>query len=793
MVDFELSFDVPEGLAPELPVLPLRSGVLLPGLATPFTVGRARSLAALEAVGADQFLIVAVQKDDEGDPSRENLLPVGTLARVVRVVGQNRNARSVLIQGIARVSMEITEGEPCLMARHTVLKQAFGDSPEAEAMKSLLRSSLEALRGLSEDLPLLSVAAQVQDESMLIDLLAAVLETEDEWKKDILLTLDPVARTEKVLKKLESVRELLSAQKTIHERVMSDVQGQNREVLLRKQLEAIKKELGEDEDDDLAQLRARLDERELPAEVRASVDKEFRRLERLGRTTPERSVAVDWLTWVADLPWNEESGADINLDTIEEKLNETHAGLEEVKRQVLEYMAVRKLAGRGRADVLLLVGPPGVGKTSIAQAIADATGRKLLRVALGGVRDEAELRGHRRTYVGARPGRIVEGFRRAATSDPVVLLDEVDKLGRGWQGDPSAALLEILDPEQNSAFTDHYLELPFDLSKALFIATANDLAEISAPLRDRMQVLQIDGYTNEDKRIIARGHVWKKLAENTGLAPEDLEIEDDALDDLIAGWTREAGVRQLQRVLGRLFRAAAVKKVKAELDRPLRVGKSDLKDLLGRRKFTDETHEGPHRPGVAVGLAWTPVGGDVLYIEAALVPGSGKLVVTGQLGEVMKESAQAALTYVLAQSKTLGIREDVLRERDVHLHVPAGATPKDGPSAGITMFAALASLLSGQKLRSDVAMTGEATLRGRVLPVGGIKSKVLAAHARGFQRVVLPRKNEEDFDELPDAVKKALEVVFVSEMSEVLPAVLAPPPRGARPPEERGYIGYSVA
>lgn len=793
MVDFELSFEVPEGLPSELPILPLRSGVLLPGLATPFTVGRAKSLAALDAAGPGGCLIVAVQKDEADQASGAGLLPVGTLARVVRVVAQNRNARSVLIQGLARVSMDVSEEEPFLKARYQVLRQPFGDRPEAEAMKALLRRSLEELRGVAENLPLLGVAAQVQDEDVLVDLLAALLENEEEWKKDILLTLDPVDRAEKVLKKLHGVRDLLSAQRSIQERVMSDVQDQNREALLRKQLEAIKKELGEDEDDDLAALRARLEARPLPTEVRGSVEKELRRLDRLGRTTPERSVVVDWLTWVADLPWGEESGQAIDLDLIEAKLNETHAGLEEVKRQVVEYMAVRKLAGRGRADVLLLVGPPGVGKTSIAQAIADATGRKLLRVALGGVRDEAELRGHRRTYVGARPGRIVEGFRRAGTSDPVVLLDEVDKLGRGWQGDPAAALLEILDPEQNSSFTDHYLELPFDLSKALFIATANDLSEISAPLRDRMQVLQIDGYTNEDKRAIARGHVWKKLAENTGVAPEDIEIDDEALEDLIAGWTREAGVRQLQRVLGRVFRAAAVKKVKDELERPLRITKADLKGVLGRRKFTEETHEGPNRPGVAVGLAWTPVGGDVLYVEASLVPGTGKLVVTGQLGEVMKESAQAALTYALAQARTLGIREDVLRERDVHLHVPAGATPKDGPSAGITMYAALASLLSGQKLRSDVAMTGEATLRGRVLPVGGIKSKVLAAHARGFKRVVLPKKNEEDYEELPSSVREGLEVVFVSEMSEVLPAVLAPPPRGARPPEERGYLGYSVA
>jgi ATP-dependent Lon protease len=445
-----------------------------------------------------------------------------------------------------------------------------------------------------------------------------------------------------------------------------------------------------------------------------------------------------------------------------------------VKRQVLEHLSVRKLAGSGRADVLLLVGPPGVGKTSIGNAIAEATNRKLVRVALGAMRDEAELRGHRRTYIGARPGRLIEGIRRAGAQDPVVLLDEVDKMGTGYRGDPAAALLEILDPEQNHAFVDHYLEVPFDLSKVLFIATANDLANVPGPLRDRMEVLEIAGYTREDKIVIAQRHLGKKLAENVGLGESDVVMTDDAIREAIAGWTREAGVRQLQRTLGRIWRAAAVKKAKGELNEPLVVDAKDLETYLGRRKVHDEAHEVLSRPGIARGLAWTPVGGDVLYVEASTLPGKGSLILTGQLGDVMKESARAALTFTMANATSLGIPHDVMEDKDLHVHVPAGAVPKDGPSAGVTMFMAIASLLSGRPVRDDVAMTGEATLRGRVLPVGGIKAKVLAAHRHGVKRVLLPKGNEHDIEDVPKEARDDLEFILVDDMCAALDAALVP-------------------
>ena len=773
--NFELDARPPVDLPTSLPVLCIRQGFLLPGMVSPFTIGRARSLAALDAAH-EGWLLVAMQREPVADPAPSDLLPMAVLARVVQTLGRHGDMRAVAIQGVARAWIRAVEpAGPHLVAQYERVEQVWPETAEADGVRrALLASVSEVIEVLDADAPIRALSQRIEDPGLLTDLAGALVESPPELKHELLLTIDPVERAERVIAQLARVREAVAAQKRIETKVRSQLEGNQREVILRKQLEAIQQELGQgDESSELEVLKRRLAELPLPEEARGAVNRELARLARM-QGGPERNVAFDWLQWMADLPWGKATATDLDLDLLEATLDETHFGLDEVKRQVVEHLAVRKLSGSGRADVLLLLGPPGVGKTSIATAIAEATGRKLVRVALGGMRDEAELRGHRRTYVGARPGRLAEGIRRAGAADPVVLLDELDKLGRGYQGDPGAALLEVLDPEQNHAFVDHYLEVPFDLSKVLFIATANDLSTVPGPLRDRLEILEIDGYTPEDKVRIARGHVLKKLAENAGVAEQDVVLTDAALEAAVVGWTREAGVRQLQRVLGKVYRAAAVKKAKGQLQEPLHVDAEDLKTYLGRRKVKEEVHEATERPGVATGLAWTPMGGDVLFVEASRTPGTGRLVLTGQLGDVMKESAQAALTYVRGLGGAIGEGAGDLKGADVHLHVPAGATPKDGPSAGVTMATALASLFTGRKVNSDVAMTGEITLRGRVLPVGGIKSKVLAAHAHGLTTVILPKGNGPDLEDVPESVRAALTFVLAADLAEVLDAALAP-------------------
>ncbi len=770
MADLRLDLRIPHDLPETLPVLPLRRGVLLPAVTSSFGVGRARSLAALQAA-RQGFVLVAVQREPTEEPVPSDLLSTAVLARIVEA--PRGSPAQVVLQGITRVWLQgFPSSHPYLEARWSVADSVWPNTAASEGALRAVREAVQANADLfgAQAANLLNLRLP---PSLFLDAVSAAVEGPELWKREVLATVDPLVRAEKLIHHLNYVREVIAAQQSIRERVEADARDLQKEALLRRQLKAIQDELGEgSNDDELVRLKEKLSAAALPDEVRTVVDRELKRLERLAQQGPERSVAMDWLERIADLPWGKSTAVDLDLGALEDALDRSHHGLEEVKRQVIEHLSVRKLAGHGRADVLLLVGPPGVGKTSIGQAIADASGRKLVRVALGGVRDEAELRGHRRTYIGSRPGRLIEGIRRAGAQDPVVLLDEVDKLGKGWQGDPAAALLEILDPEQNHAFVDHYLEVPFDLSKVLFIATANDISQVPDPLRDRMEVLDIAGYTREEKVVIARNHLLDKLAENTGVPLTDVVIPDEVIREVIAGWTREAGVRQLQRALGRIFRAAAVKKAKGTADGPLTIAVSDLPKLLGRRKLRDEEHDAPNRPGVATGLAWTPVGGDVLYVEASTLPGKGQLMLTGQLGDVMKESARAALTYVLSHAALLGIPENSLESRDVHVHVPAGAVPKDGPSAGVTLFTALASLLTRRPVRADVAMTGEATLRGRVLPVGGIKAKVLAAHRRGIKTVILPKANEGDLEDVPDDVRAEMTFVLVTHMEQVLEAAL---------------------
>ena len=775
-----LDFRIPHEVPATLPVLALRRGAMLPGGVIPLALGRNPSIAAAQAVENGGLLLVAMQVEPVEDPSPAQLNRSAVLARVVDRRTVAGHPPVLVVQGLARVRLTgFPSVRPHFSATFELLRETWPDTPEAAGLFETLREEILASSELfGGDAKVRSLVQAPLPPPLKVDLVAGLLDAPADWRRDLLETADPVVRAEKLLQQLGHARAVGEARKAVRERMETDSKGLHKEAVLRRQLKAIQDELGEeDHGDELERLRQRLAEVELPVAAREAVDRELKRIPRINPQSPERTVAIDWLEWVADLPWGKTTaneGKEGWLDALEAALEESHYGLAEVKRQVVEHLSVRALSGSGRADVLLLVGPPGVGKTSIGAAIAEATGRELVRVALGGVRDEASLRGHRRTYVGARPGRLIEGLRTAKTADPVILLDEVDKLGRGWMGDPSAALLEILDPEQNHAFTDHYLELAFDLSKVLFIATANDLGEVPAALRDRMEVLDIPGYTRDEKVRITQRHLLGKLATNAGLAPGEVEIEDEALREVISGWTREAGVRGLQRTLGKIFRAVAVKKARGQLTEPLLVKREDLVGFLGRRKLEEPEREHVELPGVATGLAWTPVGGDVLYVEAATMPGRGQLILTGQLGDVMKESARAALTYVLSHSAALGFDPAIVSDKDVHLHVPAGAVPKDGPSAGVTMFTALASLLTGRPVRGDVAMTGEATLRGRVLPVGGIKAKVLAAHRHGMKRVILPRKNGPDLEDVPAEALAELDIVLVDLMEEALAAALVP-------------------
>ncbi|MBA2321340.1 MAG: endopeptidase La, partial [Deltaproteobacteria bacterium] len=776
VADVLLNFALPTDLPARLPVMALRRGILLPGTVAPFVVGRERSLSAVNAA-PDGFVLVAAQREAINEPTPADLLPTATLAKIIDRTRIRGNADRVVVQGMARVSLgAFPLTHPHLEAVYSLLDDTWPDTAEADGVADAFRS---AVAESAEGLPNGEAAVQALLKlpfSLMIDAVAGMVGAPEDWLREIQLTHDPVARAERVLERLIRAREATAAQKSIRERVENSTRDQQREYFLRQQLNAIRQELGEqgDASDDLVRLREKLLAKQLPEEARGVVDRELARLERLNGQSPERSVAVDWLEWIADLPWGVQSAVDVDLTGLEDALDASHHGLDDVKKQVVEHLAVRKLQGSGRAEVMLLVGPPGVGKTSIGQAIAEATGRKLVRVALGGVRDESELRGHRRTYIGSRPGRLVEGIRRAGTADPVVLLDEIDKLGTGHWGDPASALLEILDPEQNHAFVDRYLEVAFDLSKVLFVATANDLGSIPGPLRDRMQVIEIAGYARDEKLRIARDHLLPTVAKNAGMEKDDVVFTDDAIKAAIAGYTRESGVRELQRVLGKVYRAAAVAKARTGHTDPLEVDETDLVKYLGRARFTEDAHEVVSQPGIATGLAWTPVGGDILYIEAITFPGNGNLILTGQLGDVMKESARAALTYTLANAAEIGIPADCLKGKDLHVHVPAGSVPKDGPSAGVTMFTAIASLLSGRPVCDDTAMTGEATLRGRVLPVGGIKSKILAAHRLGARRVILPRKNEVDLDDVPADVRKEMEFLLVDSMDEVLAAALRP-------------------
>ncbi len=760
-----------------IPFLPLRSGIILPGRVTTIPVGRARSRALVDSLEPGRFVVIGVQKDSEVEnPGVADVHPVAVLAAVKDKTDRGKRGVLLLVEAIERVDVRsFVSDSPFWTARIVPTHESGDDSPDARTLREALRDHMVELS--PEDSGVRDVLASDDSPGLFADRVASWIDAPTEDKIAVLLARDIPARLRLTVGLLKNAKSRAELRSRIDSEVRGELTREQREALLRKQLKAIQRELGEGEDDVLGGLRKRLDAVTLDPEARKIVEREFSRLESMPSQSSEANLIRTHLEVVADLPWNERAEVHQDIDAVSQALDEDHHGLDEVKRRILEHMAVLKLTPEARGTILCLVGPPGVGKTSLAQSVARATGRPMQRMSLGGIRDEAEIRGHRRTYVGAMPGRLVAALRKAGVKNPVIVLDEIDKLAKGYSGDPEAALLEVLDPEQNDKFTDHYLELPLDLSEVLFIATANDLGSIAAPLRDRMEIIEVTGYTTDEKLRIARDHLLPQEMHRHGLSDSQLQMTDEALLMTIREYTREAGVRKLTQQLAKICRHAALDVARngsAETEVRVIIMEEDLRVVLGRARFSHAVAERVNAPGIAAGLAWTPVGGDILYIETTRMPGKGRLEITGQLGDVMNESVRAALAYVRSNAPRLGVDSAFLDTNDIHLHVPAGAVPKDGPSAGVTIFTALTSLLSGRRVRPDTALTGEASLRGRVLPVGGIKSKILAAHRAGFTRVVLPKENEADLDEVPESVRAELEFFLVTDMEEALTAALEP-------------------
>ncbi len=776
-------------------VLPLRTGAVFPGAHLKFAVGRARSVALVRELSPGDVIATFTQRDPHVvDVALGDLYPTGTYAKVIAVKRRNPNEFELSVEGLGRAHLEeLVSSDPYFTAQVSRIDDTTLDLLEAQ---ELARALVLEVGTLARESGGALGQIQVDDDNpgQLADQLAAMIDLTTEQKVELLAEPESSARLRMLVKRLGEARAQAEVRTKIEGEVRKELGKNQREHVLREQMRAIQRELDGDENDELGTLKKRLDEAELPADARKVADRELRRLESMGGQGAEVHVIRNYLELMADLPWNKRapddltdppqaggaarSGFNAYLDKISEQLEADHYGLTDIKKRILEHVAVLKLSGNTKGTLLCFAGPPGVGKTSLGQSIADATGRPFVRVSLGGVRDEAEIRGHRRTYVGALPGRLIAAVRKAGVKNPVILLDEIDKMNQSWGGSPDAALLEVLDPEQNKAFTDHYLELPFDLSEVMFVCTANTLDTLSAPLRDRLEIVELSGYTPDEKTHIARNHLLAKRAKEHGLAEGKLIVTDAALTSIVRDYTREAGVRQLDREIKKLCRAAALevaRKTTGEAE-AVNVDAGDLVKHLGKVKFEDEIVERQAVAGVATGMAWTPFGGSILFIETSRMPGKGQVEITGQLGDVMKESARAALTYVRSNAHRLGIDPAVVEGQDVHIHVPAGGVPKDGPSAGVTIFTALVSLFTGRRVRSDTSMTGEATLRGRVLPVGGIKGKVMAAHRAGIKRVILPTRCGNDLDEVPQEVRDSLEIILVDDMSEALAAALEAEP-----------------
>jgi ATP-dependent Lon protease len=766
-----------------LPVLPVRDVVVFPGVTVPLAVGRPVSLAALERAGHGGFLVVATQRDPSTDePTLAELHPVACVVRVVRVIDARRDGKQAIVVGVVRTRMPASPepaDDAALLVRVAPLPDLDEDSPERREIWKRVVSLAEQVIDLHDDYPeeWKTFVAGIPSPGLLADVVASTLPLPPEQKVALLEEPDPARRLERIAKHLEREVTIARTQRALgRSSPGEEMDPERRQRLLRRRMRDIEGEIGEGDAGmrEAEELRERIDAAQLPEEARAQAERELQRLSALPPHAPDRHLIRTYLEWLADLPWTKQTEDKLDIPTARGVLDADHHDLEKVKDRILEFLAVRKLAPDTKSPILCFVGPPGVGKTSLGRSIARAMGRKFARASLGGVRDEAEIRGHRRTYVGAMPGRILQSLRRAGSRNAVFLLDEIDKLGADFRGDPSSALLEVLDPEQNSTFSDHYVEVPFDLSKVLFIATANTLATIPPALLDRMEVIELPGYTERDKLVIARRHLVPHQLEAHGLSPERIEVTDDALEKVVREYTREAGVRSLDRTIATLVRKCARRLAAAPSEAPLRVDAAFVSEALGAPPHLPEVAERTSQPGVVVGLAHTTHGGDILFIEGTVMPGGKgiRLRLTGQLGDVMRESAEAALSWVRANAGPLGLGGEALEASEIHLHVPAGAIPKDGPSAGVALVTALVSALSGRRARADVAMTGEISLRGRVLPVGGIKSKVMAAARAGVHTVVLPRRNRKDIVEIPAEVLEKLELRFVDTLDEVLAVAL---------------------
>ncbi|HEX6548179.1 MAG TPA: endopeptidase La [Candidatus Dormibacteraeota bacterium] len=794
-----------EAIPSTLPVLPLKNTVVFPGMLVPLAVGRPRSLQLIEDLPVvDRVIATATQLDEDTEEARwPDIHRVGTVVRIQHLLKLPDGSAQLAVQGIRRIRLaELVDDEPFTVATVEAYEEEPGPPPGDLAREALIRTAMTSFQQLVAIAPylpgeLLAAAHQQDDPVQLAYFIGHHIRLSTDARQQLLEAQGPRDKLTHLIGLMAHELEVLELGRRIQSEAEEQMGRAQREYFLREQLKAIQRELGELDADtaETTELRERIDKCGMPPEARREADRELARLERIPTASPEHSVIRTYLDLLVSLPWSVTTEGELDVGRARQVLDGDHYDLEKVKQRIVEHLAVRRLkqergsTEKGREPILCFVGPPGVGKTSLGHSIARAMGRKFVRASLGGVHDEAEIRGHRRTYIGAMPGRIIQAIRRAESSDPVFMLDEVDKIGSDWRGDPSSALLEVLDPEQNRDFRDNYLDVPFDLSKVMFITTANTLDTIPPALRDRMEVLQLSGYTEEEKVQIAQRFLVPKQLEAHGLTPGEVTFDDAVIRTVIRQYTREAGVRNLEREIAGVLRRAAADLAEAKVSGTVAVEEGRVREALGKRRFYDESAERIDRAGVATGLTWTPTGGEIIFVEAALVPGKGKLQLTGQLGEVMKESAAAALSYLKARADEFGIERAKFDAMDVHVHVPAGAQPKEGPSAGVTVLTAIASILTGRVVTEDLAMTGEITLRGKVLPIGGLKEKVLAAHRAGIRRVLMPARNEADLDDIPAELREEMALVLIESIDDVLrealPGLAAPPltPRSQLPIE----------